>query len=126
MPTGTAYRLSVHPRYADLDEAARTKRSRLDAWVDEQMRAQKNVKGKAVQRMEEFRREVEKQAAYTLLNRLVLLRLMEAPGASGAPLRTEAVITGGWESRTYLDFRQIAQALIGDETEGYAFLLQLI
>ena len=35
----------------------------------------------------DFRREAEKQAAYTLLNRLVFLRLMEAPGPSGTPLR---------------------------------------
>ena len=76
---------------------------------------------------EDFRREAEKQAAYTLLNRLVLLRLMEAPGPSGQPLRAPAVVTGGWESRAYEDFRQLAPALVrGDETEGYAFLLRLI
>ena len=71
---------------------------------------------------DDFRREVEKQAAYTLLNRLVILRLMEAAG-----LRSPAVVTGGWESRAYQDFRQLAPALVrGDESEGYAFLLQLV
>ena len=80
---------------------------------------------------DDFRREAEKQAAYTLLNRLVLLRLMEAPGPSGAPLRAPAVVTGGWESRAYTDLRQLAPALCqggprGDDTEGYAFLLQLV
>ena len=65
--------------------------------------------------------EAEKQAAYTLLNRLVLLRLMEA-----ADLHAPAVVTGGWEARGYKDFRALAPALTGDETEGYAFLLRLV
>ena len=35
--------------------------------------------------------------------------------------------TGGWESPGYKDFRELAPALVrGDETEGYAFLLQLV
>jgi hypothetical protein len=38
-----------------------------------------------------FRGEAEKQAAYTLLNRLVLLRLMEASG-----LRAPPVLSGCW------------------------------
>ena len=37
------------------------------------------------------------------------------------------MVTGGWESRAYQDFRQLAPALVrGDETEGYAFLLRLV
>ncbi|MCM0673228.1 BREX-6 system adenine-specific DNA-methyltransferase PglX [Micromonospora phytophila] len=126
--TEMAYRLSVHARDAGLDEAARTRRGRLEAWVAEQLRAQGATKArsKSSRSAEDFRREVEKQAAYTLLNRLVLLRLMEAPGRSGEPLRAPAVVTGGWESRAYKDFRQLAPGLVrGDETEGYAFLLRL-
>jgi hypothetical protein len=47
-----------------------------------------------------FRREAEKLAAATLLNRLVMLRLLEAPSPEGAPpMRSPAVVTGGWESR---------------------------
>ncbi|MEV0726566.1 BREX-6 system adenine-specific DNA-methyltransferase PglX [Micromonospora purpureochromogenes] len=126
--TEMAYRLSVHARDAGLDEAARARRGRLEAWVAEQMRAQGAAKAgsKPSRSAEDFRREAEKQAAYTLLNRLVLLRLMEAPGRSGEPLRAPAVVTGGWEGRAYKDFRQLAPGLVrGDETEGYAFLLQL-
>ena len=38
-----------------------------------------------------------------------------------------AVVTGGWESQGYKDFRSLAPALVrGDESEGYAFLLQLV
>ena len=74
-------------------------------------------------RKDDIRRDAEKQAAYTLLNRLVFLRLLEAPG-SRKPLRS---VTGGWESQGYKDFRQLAPALVrGDETEGYAFLLRLV
>lgn len=124
--TETAYRLSVHTRDAGLDEAARARRGRLEAWVAEQLRAQGAAKPRAGRSAEDFRREAEKQAAYTLLNRLVMLRLMEASGPSGQPLRAPAVVTGGWESRAYKDFRQLAPGLVrGDETEGYAFLLHL-
>ena len=74
----------------------------------EQVRAQGATGSKGGRSAEDFRREAEKQAAYTLLNRLVLLRLMEAPGPSGQPLRAPAVVTDGWESRGYMDFRQLA------------------
>jgi hypothetical protein len=124
----TAYRPSVRAQDAGLDAAARTRRSRLEAWVAEQLRAQRAAKitHESNRSPEDFRREAEKQAAYTLLNRLVLLRLMEAPRPLGEPLRTPAVVTGGWESRAYKDFRQLAPGLVrGDETEGYAFLLRL-
>ncbi|WP_082159408.1 BREX-6 system adenine-specific DNA-methyltransferase PglX [Micromonospora sp. HK10] len=124
--TETAYRLSVHTRDAGLDDAARARRGRLEAWVAEQLRAQGAAKPRGGRSAEDFRREAEKQAAYTLLNRLVMLRLMEAPGPSGQPLRAPAVVTGGWESRAYKDLRQLAPGLVrGDETEGYAFLLHL-
>ncbi|MTD57408.1 BREX-6 system adenine-specific DNA-methyltransferase PglX [Amycolatopsis pithecellobii] len=45
---------------------------------------------------------------------------------STKPLRAPAVLTGGWESRGYTDFRDLAKDLVrADETEGYAFLLRL-
>lgn len=125
--TETVYRLSVHTRDAGLDEAARARRGRLEAWIAEQVRAQGVTGASRDRASEDFRREAEKQAAYTLLNRLVLLRLMEAPGPSGQLLRAPAVVTGGWESRAYLDFRQLAPGIVrDDETEGYAFLLRLV
>ena len=127
--TETVYRLAVRARDAGLNEEARTRRTRLEAWIAEQLRAQDAgaTKSKKPQTAEDFRREAEKQAAYTLLNRLVILRLMEAPGPNGEPLRGPAVVTGGWESPAYKDFRELAPALVrGDDTEGYAFLLQLV
>jgi len=127
--TETAYRLSLRPRDAGLGEAARSRRGRLESWVSEQVRAQGagSSQGRTARSKEDFRREAEKRAAYTLLNRLVLLRLMEEKGPSGKPLRSPPVVTGGWESRGYQDFRQLAQGLAQcDETEGYALLLRFV
>ena len=123
--TESAYRLSVRTQDAGLDEAAKTKRQRLDSWLDEQLRAQA-AGGRSRQR-DDFLREAEQQAAYTLLNRLVILRLMEEPGPSGQPLRKPALIKGGWGSTAYQDFRDLARGVVRDDpTEGFGFLLQLV
>ena len=136
--TETEYRLSLRPQDAGLNERARARRRRFEALIDEQLRAQKlattTAKGKGktkasstpIRSKDDFRRDAEKQAAYTLLNRLVLLRLMEEPGHSGKAIRPVAIVTGGWESRGYKDFRELAPALVrGDDSEGYALLLKL-
>ena len=124
--TESAYRLSVRAQDAGLDEAARTKRKRLDSWLDEQVRAQ-DAGGRRRERVD-FLREAEQQAAYTLLNRLVILRLMEEPARpSDQPLRKPALIKGGWNSRAYQDFRDLARGVVRDDpTEGFGFLLQLV
>ena len=124
--TESSYRLSIRrAQDAGLDEATGHRRRRLEAWIAEQERAE-NTNSRASRTHQEFRAEAEKQAAYTLLNRLLILRLMEAPSPNGRPLRTPALVTGGWESRAYQDFRQLAPALVrDDESEGYAFLLHL-
>ena len=118
--TEGVYRLSLDAKDAKLGEAARIKRERLESWIAEQIRAlpEKEQEGAG----ERFRHEVEKEAASTLLNRIVFLRLLEA-----SDLRAEKVVTGGWESRGYKDFREFAPELVrDDESEGYAQLLQLI
>jgi hypothetical protein len=121
----SAYRLSVRAQDAGLDEAGRTKRKRLDSWLDEQVRAQA-AGGRRRERLD-FLREAEQQAAYTLLNRLVILRLMEEPGPAGQPLRKPALIKGGWGSTAYQDFRDLARGVVRDDpTEGFGFLLQLV
>lgn len=115
-----AYRLSLKARDAKLGEAARIRRERLESWIAEQVRAlpKKEQAGAS----ERFRLEVEKDAASTLLNRLVYLRLLEASG-----LREEKVVTDGWESSGYKQFREFAPELVrGDASEGYAQLLQLL
>jgi hypothetical protein len=124
--TESAYRLAIpRARDAGLDERGTARRQRLEAWIKDQTRTQ--AQGKTKRTEDDFRREAEKQAAYTLLNRLVVLRLMETPVGDREPLQKPAVLTGGWESRAYKDFRQLAPALVrGDETEGYGLLLQLV
>ena len=125
LATESAYRLSVRAQDAGLDEAAKTKRQRLDSWLDEQLRAQ--AAGGRRRQRDDFLREAEQQAAYTLLNRLVILRLMEEPGPSGQPLRKPALIKGGWSSTAYQDFRDLARGVVRDDpTEGFGFLLQLV
>lgn len=125
LATESAYRLSVRAQDAGLDEAAKTKRRRLDNWLDEQLRAQ--AAGGRRRQRDDFLREAEQQAAYTLLNRLLILRLMEEPGPSGQPLRKPALIKGGWGSTAYQDFRDLARGVVRDDpTEGFSFLLQLV
>ena len=69
-----AYRLSIDAKKASLDEAARVRRARLDGWIEEQVRAlpAKSKAGAA----ERLRGDVVKDAAATLLQRLVYLRLL--------------------------------------------------
>jgi Eco57I restriction-modification methylase len=125
--TESAYRFSVRAESAGLDEATKKNRARFEGWLKEQLAAERKSKGKAGRTAEDFRREAEKQAAYTLLNRLLLLRLLEEPGPDGTALRRTAVLTRGWDSPGYKEFRAVAPALVrGDETEGYAFLLRLV
>ena len=73
--TESAYRLSVRAQDAGLDEAARTKRKRLDSWLDEQVRAQ--AAGGRRRERPEFLREAEQQAARAALE---VLELRPAPG----------------------------------------------
>jgi len=118
----SAYRLAIPLKQAGLDEAHRLQRERLEAWVDERARATLPKNAKELQAAQErFLRLAEKEAAATLLNRLVLVRHLEAIGLS-----KPAVVTGGWNSRGYREFRDFAPALLGDETEGYQALLQLL
>src|SRR5688572_9936921 len=92
--TERVHRLAVRTRDAGLDAAGRKRRARLEAWIDEQHRF-RTTEGDvqtSSRTKDDYRREAEKQTAYTLLNRLVILRLMEEPSRNGAPLRSPGVI----------------------------------
>ncbi|WP_437320724.1 BREX-6 system adenine-specific DNA-methyltransferase PglX [Sorangium sp. So ce385] len=120
------YRLSVSIADAGLDEAHRRRRERIEAWVDERARATKpKNKAELKAAKERLLAQAEKEAAATLVNRLVLLRHLEALGLS-----RPGVVTGGWNSKGYREFREFAPALCADgttdATEGYATLLQLV
>lgn len=120
--TERIYRLAIKDiKEAKLKEAEKAKRLRLQEWLDDQVRMDKAA-GK--RKPEAFLKQAVKQAAYTLLNRLVILRLMEGMG-----LRRQHVLTGGWNSQGYRDFRHLGAEIArheADRSEGYAFLLQLI
>jgi hypothetical protein len=101
--TERAYQLAIDAKKATLSEAARTKRARIEARLDEQTRA---VAAKA--RPEAKQRlfgELIKDAGATLLQRLVYLRLLETNG-----LRTVPIVTGGWDSRGYKDFARSSRS----------------
>src|SRR4051794_21406060 len=69
------YRLSVPLAEAKLDEAHHRRRERIEAWIDERTRAA-NSKTKVEERATRARllAQAEKEAAATLINRLVVLR----------------------------------------------------
>lgn len=120
------YRLSVTLAEAGLDETLRRRRERIEAWLDEGVRAARpRNKSELKAARDRLLAQAEKEAAATLLNRLVLLRHLEALGLS-----KPAVLTGGWSSKGYREFRDFAPALCtsgtSDATEGYATLLQLL
>lgn len=124
------YRLSVEIGAAGLDEAHRRRRERIESWIDEQARASQ-PKGKTWSKKEladvkaRLLAQAEKEAAATLINRLVLLRQLEA-----LRLSRPALVTGGWNSPGYRQLREFAPTLCTngttDATEGYSTLLQLL
>jgi len=118
----SAYRLSVPLAKSGLDEEHRMKRQRLEAWLDEQARSESRSKQETVaQARERHRLMAEKLAAATFLNRIVVIKHMEA-----LELLKPKVVTGGWQSPGYREFRDFAPALLKDDTEGFNTLLQLL
>jgi len=120
------YRLSVPIGEAGLDEAHRRRRERLEAWIDERTRAAKpTTKAEEKATRARLLAQAEKEAAATLINRLVVLRLLEALGLS-----KPAVVTGGWSSKGYREFHEFGRTLCAngtaEATEGYSTLLQLV
>ncbi len=121
---GSSYRLAVlDADKAGLDEGHRIRRARLDAWLDERARSTKpKTKKDHEAARARFRVQAEKEAAATLLNRVVVLRLLEARGLS-----RPKVLTGAWNSLGYREFRDFAPTITqSDETGGMQFLLDVI
>ncbi|MEH1791392.1 BREX-6 system adenine-specific DNA-methyltransferase PglX [Nostoc sp.] len=118
----STYRLSITAvSKAGLAEEQRVKRQRLEQWLDEQSRSQGKSKKQENEISDRYLKTAVKLAAATLLNRLVVIKQMEAHA-----LIKPAVLTGGWQSRGYREFRDFAPDLCKDETEGYGTLLQLL
>jgi hypothetical protein len=118
----STYRLSITTlNKAGLAAEQRVKRQRLELWLDEQARSQAKSKKQESEISDRYLKTAVKLAAATLLNRLVVIKQMEAHG-----LIKPAVLTGGWQSRGYREFRDFAPDLCKDETEGYGIVLQLL
>ncbi|MBD2365327.1 BREX-6 system adenine-specific DNA-methyltransferase PglX [Anabaena minutissima FACHB-250] len=118
----STYRLSIPATQAKLPEEQHQKRKRLEEWLKEQARSEgKGNKETEKQRQERHLHTAVKLAAATLLNRLIVIKQMEAQG-----LIKPAVVTGGWQSPAYREFRDFAPELLKDETEGYGTLLKLL
>jgi len=112
------YRLDVTLEKAKLPEARHCRRKRLEDWLDEQARGTGKATGKgkaAAEVRQRYLGEAVKEAAHTLVNRLVMLRILEHHGVM-AP----AVVTGGMRSPGYeKEFLGYAGPLASDETRGY-------
>jgi hypothetical protein len=118
----STYRMSLPLASAGLAEESSRKRQRLEDWLAEQVRSgNRGAKETDAQARERHLKSALKIAAATFLNRLVVLRQMEALGM----IRVK-VLTGGWNSGAYKEFREFGAALLSDESEGYGTLLRLL
>ena len=70
-----AFQLGLPIDKTKLNEEATIRRQRMEAWINEQIRAETGDEKRDAM---SFHRDIEKQAAYTYLNRIVILRFMEA------------------------------------------------
>ena len=113
------YLLAIASGKVRLREAERVRRRRLETWLDVQMRGEKGDQTIVRRRHLD---EAVKLAAATLLNRLVVIKQMEAIG-----LIKPKVVTGGWTSPGYREWREFAPELCrGGGDEGMGALLDLL
>ncbi len=118
----STYLLSIPVGRTQLREAERVRRQRLENWLDEQVRGEKLGKqDDPVALRQRHLATAVKLAAATLLNRLVVLKQLEA-----IELIKPKVVTGGWTSPGYREWREFAPELCRDETEGMGALLGLL
>ncbi|AUX37614.1 MULTISPECIES: Eco57I restriction-modification methylase domain-containing protein [Sorangium] len=115
------FRLSVPSAKAGLDAKELALRNRLEGWFAERARARREGGEAGL----DARASVESEMASNALLRLFLLRQLEACGVS-----RPAVLTGGWSSKGYLEFRSHGPGLTDgqgkDDYEGLDFLLKLL
>ena len=119
------FRLSVPTANAELDARHHALRVRLETWLGERTRARTTEGQKAADTRAVVRAAAISDLASRTLLRLFLLRQLEASGVS-----RPALLTGGWTSKAYLEFRDHAPALVegqhADDYEGLDFLLKLL
>ena len=117
----STYLLSIPVGRAKLREAEQVRRRRLESWLDEMVRGEK-LKGNTEAVGQRHLLTAIKLAAATVLNRLVVIKQMEA-----IELIKPKVVTGGWTSPGYREWREFAPELCrGGGDEGMGALLELL
>jgi len=119
------YQLDVALDRARLTEAMRARRERLESWLAEQARAAGAKAGSKAELRTRFIGQAIEEAAHTLLNRLVFVRILEHHQLLGE--HAPRVVTGGWKSVGYAaEFLEYAGPLADDDSRGYRHLLDAI
>lgn len=119
------YQLAIALDKARLDAPRRAKRRRLQEWLGEQARAGKTKGVKESELRARLLDEAVEEAAHTLLNRLVLVRILEHHRLLGPD--APAVVTGGDKAPGYAgEFLGYAGPLADDDSRGLRHLLAVI
>ncbi len=118
----SVYRLGLPAQRAELSAERTAGRARLERWLDEQSRSgSRGGKETLEQARVRHLASAVKLAGATLLNRLVVLRQMEALGLVRVPS-----LTGGWASPGYRELREFGPALAAEEDDGYGLMLHFV
>ncbi|MEA5477966.1 DNA methyltransferase [Pseudanabaena galeata UHCC 0370] len=123
----STYLMGVNLEQVQLDEERHCKRERLEKYLEELVKGDLAVyKGKQSAKLKQelrdrHRQDLEKLAAATWLNRLAVIKHLEAMG-----LLKPKLVTGGWQSAAFKEFRDYAPEFLQEEDQGYGLLLRLV
>jgi len=121
------YLMGVKLEQVQLDEERYCKRERLEKYLEELVKGDLAVyKGKQSPKLKQelrdrHRQDLEKLAAATWLNRLAVIKHLEA-----MELLKPKLVTGGWQSAAFKEFRDYAPEFLQEEDQGYGLLLRLV
>ena len=123
----STYLMGVKLEQVQLDEERHCKRERLEQYLEELVKGDLAVyKGKQSPKLKQelrdrHRQDLEKLAAATWLNRLAVIKHLEA-----MELLKPKLVTGGWQSAAFKEFRDYAPEFLQEEDQGYGLLLRLV
>ena len=123
----STYLMGVKLEQVQLDEERHCKRERLEKYLEELVKGDLAVyKGKQSPKLKQelrdrHRQDLEKLAAATWLNRLAVIKHLEA-----MELLKPKLVTGGWQSAAFKEFRDYAPEFLQEEDQGYGLLLRLV
>jgi len=121
------YMMGVKLEQVQLDEERYCKRERLEKYLEELVKGDLAVyKGKQSPKLKQelrdrHRQDLEKLAAATWLNRLAVIKHLES-----MELLKPKLLTGGWQSAAFKEFRDYAPEFLQEEDQGYGLLLRLV